>query len=213
MHGSVLISLISTEVRSSHICTCIPGPSWLQSMIFHPSQRSARLPPPNKASLVKLETNLAGTTSANLTWRLHKFNGVIPTFWNPPYTSPSSRLIICINTFITTVTMSIRSIPNIARYATTSAAPKPKVLVVGAGTSLFPIFLPSSIRCASAKSRESRKASRVKADFAGSGGLAVANQIYNAFKAQGQTLNPGDVSIVDVRHPSTLSYPYVTMEG
>lgn len=32
----------------------------------------------------------------------------------------------------------------------------------------------------------------------GSGGLAVAHQIYNAFKAQGQTLNPGDVSIVDV---------------
>lgn len=34
--------------------------------------------------------------------------------------------------------MSIsRSLPNIARYATTSAAPKPKVLVVGAGTSPY----------------------------------------------------------------------------
>lgn len=75
-----------------------------------------------------------------------------------------------------------RSIPNIARYATTSAAPKPKVLVVGAGR-LPPLFA----------------AIRQSADFCvGSGGLAVAHQIYNAFKAQGQTLNPGDVSIVDV---------------
>jgi len=53
--------------------------------------------------------------------------------------------------------MSIRSIPNIARYATTSAAPKPKVLVIGAGTFLFAMLdlqvaerqdsKPCSLRC------------------------------------------------------------------
>ncbi|KAF8654117.1 hypothetical protein AX16_003649 [Volvariella volvacea WC 439] len=32
---------------------------------------------------------------------------------------------------------------------------------------------------------------------AGSGGLSVANQIYNRFKAAGKSLNPGDIAIVD----------------
>ncbi|KAJ6547523.1 hypothetical protein B0H19DRAFT_1166095 [Mycena capillaripes] len=31
----------------------------------------------------------------------------------------------------------------------------------------------------------------------GSGGLSVANQIYNRFKASGKSLNPGDVAIID----------------
>jgi NADH dehydrogenase FAD-containing subunit len=32
---------------------------------------------------------------------------------------------------------------------------------------------------------------------AGSGGLSVANQIYNRFKKGGQALNDGDVALVD----------------
>lgn len=36
---------------------------------------------------------------------------------------------------------------------------------------------------------------------AGAGGLAAANQIYNAFKASGNTLKQGDVAILDVRRP------------
>lgn len=33
---------------------------------------------------------------------------------------------------------------------------------------------------------------------AGAGGLAAANQIYNAFKAKGESLNSGDIAIIDV---------------
>ena len=33
--------------------------------------------------------------------------------------------------------------------------------------------------------------------LAGSGGLTVANQIYNRFKSAGKALNPGDIAIVD----------------
>ena len=33
---------------------------------------------------------------------------------------------------------------------------------------------------------------------AGAGGLAAANQVYNALKASGQRLNDGDVAIIDV---------------
>ena len=33
--------------------------------------------------------------------------------------------------------------------------------------------------------------------FTGSGGLTVANQIYNRFKSAGKALNPGDIAIVD----------------
>lgn len=45
-----------------------------------------------------------------------------------------SGLINTCHSTYTVASMSLsRSIPNIARYATTSAAPKPKVLVVGAG--------------------------------------------------------------------------------
>jgi hypothetical protein len=32
----------------------------------------------------------------------------------------------------------------------------------------------------------------------GAGGLAVANQLYNKFKADGQELAQGDIAIVDV---------------
>ncbi|WWC57949.1 uncharacterized protein I303_100484 [Kwoniella dejecticola CBS 10117] len=52
---------------------------------------------------------------------------------------------------------------NFARLASTSAAGKHKVVVIGGGA----------------------------------GGLAAANQIYNAFKAQGKALGDGDVAIVD----------------
>lgn len=41
---------------------------------------------------------------------------------------------------------------------------------------------------------------------AGAGGLAAANQIYNAFKASGQQLKQGDVAILDVS--SLLSSTY-----
>jgi hypothetical protein len=34
----------------------------------------------------------------------------------------------------------------------------------------------------------------------GAGGLAVANQLYNKFKADGQELAHGDIAIVDVSH-------------
>jgi len=34
--------------------------------------------------------------------------------------------------------------------------------------------------------------------FVGAGGLAAANQIYNALKAKGRALNTGDIAIVDV---------------
>jgi sulfide:quinone oxidoreductase len=33
---------------------------------------------------------------------------------------------------------------------------------------------------------------------AGAGGLAAANQIYNAFKSRGERLNDGDIAIIDV---------------
>ncbi|WWC66982.1 uncharacterized protein I206_100889 [Kwoniella pini CBS 10737] len=52
---------------------------------------------------------------------------------------------------------------NFARLASTSAAGKHKVVVIGGGA----------------------------------GGLAAANQIYNAFKSQGKTLGDGDVAIID----------------
>lgn len=39
---------------------------------------------------------------------------------------------------------------------------------------------------------------RRRADcYSGSGGLTVANQIYNRFKAAGKPLNPGDVGVLD----------------
>ncbi|OXG44028.1 sulfide:quinone oxidoreductase [Cryptococcus neoformans Bt120] len=56
-----------------------------------------------------------------------------------------------------------KSIPSLARLASTSAGGKHKVVVIGAGAA----------------------------------GLSAANQVYNAFKAQGKTLADGDVAIVD----------------
>ncbi|OCF59804.1 sulfide:quinone oxidoreductase [Kwoniella mangroviensis CBS 10435] len=56
-----------------------------------------------------------------------------------------------------------KSLPSLARLASTSAAGKHKVVVIGGGA----------------------------------GGLAAANQIYNAFQAQGKTLGDGDVAIID----------------
>jgi malic enzyme len=35
---------------------------------------------------------------------------------------------------------------------------------------------------------------------AGAGGLAAANQIYNAFKSRGEALNDGDIAIIDVSY-------------
>ena len=37
------------------------------------------------------------------------------------------------------------------------------------------------------------------AKIVGAGGLAVANQLYNKFKADGRELAQGDIAIVDVR--------------
>ncbi len=40
--------------------------------------------------------------------------------------------------------------------------------------------------------------------FPGAGGLAVANQVWNALKAQGRTLAKGDIAIIDVSYPGSI---------
>ncbi len=67
-----------------------------------------------------------------------------------------------------------------ARSASTAAAgDKYKVLVVGAGRSILD-RLDMNLNIST-----------------GSGGLSVANQIYNRFKSAGKSFNHGDVAIVD----------------
>ncbi|WVR03412.1 hypothetical protein IAU60_000403 [Kwoniella sp. DSM 27419] len=61
------------------------------------------------------------------------------------------------------MSVAAKTIPSLARLASSSAGGKHKIVVIGGGA----------------------------------GGLAAANQIYNAFKAQGKTLADGDVAIVD----------------
>ena len=65
----------------------------------------------------------------------------------------------------------------------TSDKKKFKVLVVGGGT--FNIVFPDHVSLLDTLT------------LAGSGGLSVAHQIYNRFKAAGKPLNRGDVAIVD----------------
>ncbi|KAI0798071.1 FAD/NAD-binding domain-containing protein [Abortiporus biennis] len=69
---------------------------------------------------------------------------------------------------------------------------------------MFSVQAKSSLKCA--KSAARRWASTAAADKdkykvvvvgAGSGGLTVANQIYNRFKSAGQPLNEGDIAVVD----------------
>ncbi|KAK8845314.1 hypothetical protein IAR55_006027 [Kwoniella newhampshirensis] len=61
-------------------------------------------------------------------------------------------------------------------------------------TSILPRAFPSLARLASSSAGGKHK---VVVIGGGAGGLAAANQIYNAFKAQGKTLADGDVAIVD----------------
>ncbi|WWD22262.1 hypothetical protein CI109_106753 [Kwoniella shandongensis] len=60
--------------------------------------------------------------------------------------------------------------------------------------SILPKTFPSLARLASSSAGGKHK---VVVIGGGAGGLAAANQIYNAFKAQGNTLADGDVAIVD----------------
>ena len=85
--------------------------------------------------------------------------------------------------------------PSAARWASTAASSKDKfkVLVVGGGTSVAVHHVESavfimSVSCLSPSVRGAR---------AGSGGLNVANQIYNRFKSAGKALNEGDIAILD----------------
>ena len=74
------------------------------------------------------------------------------------------------------------------RWASTAVSAdkdKFKIVVVGAGEQ---ISLPSMRIEVNRGSCHS---------VAGSGGLTVANQIYNRFKAAGKPLNDGDVAIID----------------
>lgn len=65
--------------------------------------------------------------------------------------------------------------------STTTAKDKFKVVVVGAGEILAFSTNPHPLRTSST----------------GSGGLAVANQIYWRFKDAGKSLNPGDIVVLD----------------
>ncbi|WVO17654.1 hypothetical protein L204_105351 [Cryptococcus depauperatus] len=56
-------------------------------------------------------------------------------------------------------------------------------------------FIPRSLTRFSSSSAAGKH--KVVVVGAGSGGLAAANQVYNAFKAQGKTLADGDIAIVD----------------
>jgi len=65
--------------------------------------------------------------------------------------------------------------------STCTGSDKFKILVVGAGVSMFTSLHNQSHRLHST----------------GTGGLNSANQIYNRFKSAGKTLNDGDVAVVD----------------
>jgi hypothetical protein len=67
----------------------------------------------------------------------------------------------------------------LARYASTSTKDKFRVLVIGGGAPVDRVLCMRA-NCSS-----------------GSGGLTVANQIYDRFKAAGKPLNPGDVAVLD----------------
>jgi sulfide:quinone oxidoreductase len=64
--------------------------------------------------------------------------------------------------------------------------------------------LPSLARYATTSAHSGKH--KVVVIGAGAGGLAAANQIYNAFKASGQRLGDGDVAIIDVSLAYTSSH-------
>lgn len=89
---------------------------------------------------------------------------------------------------------------NTARFASTHAAPlsagKHKIVVIGAG----------QLRAAAVLARLGCSPGSIHPpENTGAGGLAVANQLYNKFKADGQELARGDIAIVDVRTTFTRS--------
>lgn len=78
---------------------------------------------------------------------------------------------------------SHRSLVSSVRWASSDSKDKYKVVVVGAGMS--PLCGSDDVH---------------QADWhrsLGSGGLTVANQIYNRFKAAGTPLNEGDIAVLD----------------
>ena len=72
---------------------------------------------------------------------------------------------------------------NLARYATSSSSTgKYKVVVVGGGE--FKLVDDDLLLT-----------------YAGTGGLAAANQIYDLLQSRGKALAPGDIAIIDVSSP------------